>query len=96
MKTLVSVCALMVMLLGGGRVLAGAETGYLDITSDPPGAKIVIDEKDTGSATPQAHLPLAAGHHKLLLITPDGAHRRGLGFTVEAGQTTKLTIHLAS
>jgi hypothetical protein len=110
MKTLLSLCALTAMLLAGGQGFArstaqaptppqptaDADTGYLDIASDPQGAKILIDDRDTGKATPQSHLPLPAGHHKLMLVTPDGAHRRGIGFTVEAGQTTKLTIHLAS
>jgi hypothetical protein len=75
---------------------ADADTGYLDIASDPQGAKILIDDRDTGKTTPQSHLPLPAGHHKLVLVAPDGAHRRSIGFTVEAGQTTKLTVHLAS
>jgi hypothetical protein len=115
MKTLLSVCALMAMMLGAEKGFArstgqaapvaprsvaslgaDADTGYLDIASDPQGAKILIDDRDTGKTTPQSHLALAAGHHKLVLITPDGAHRRGIGFTVEAGQTTQLTIHLAS
>jgi hypothetical protein len=84
MKTLLSVCALAAMLLSSGRGSAEGDTGYLDIASDPQGAKILIDDKDTGRTTPQSHLPLAVGHHKLLLVTPDEKHRRGLGFTVEA------------
>jgi len=71
-----------------------ADTGYLDVASDPP-AKIAIDGADTGQVTPQSHVPLKAGHHKLGLVTLDGAHSRTIGFTVQAGQTTKLTVHLA-
>jgi len=74
---------------------AQADTGFLDIASDPP-ATIAIDGNDTGKVTPQPRLELKAGHHKLTLVTLDGAHARTIGFTVEAGQTTKLTIHLAS
>lgn len=74
---------------------ADADTGFLDVTSDPP-AKIFVDEADTGKTTPAQHLPLKAGHHKLKLVTPDGARNRTIGFTIEAGQTTKLSIHLAS
>jgi hypothetical protein len=72
-----------------------ADTGYLDVTSDPP-AKVFVDDADTGKTTPAAHLPLKAGHHKLTLVTSDGAHKRTIGFTIDAGQTTKLSIHLAS
>jgi hypothetical protein len=72
-----------------------ADTGYLDVTSDPP-AKVLVDDVDTGKTTPAQHLPLKAGHHKLTLVTPDGAHKRTIGFTIDPGQTTKLSIHLAS
>jgi hypothetical protein len=72
-----------------------AETGWLDVASDPS-AEILVDEVDTNKATPQTHMPLKAGHHKLTLVTKDGAHKRSIGFNVTAGQTTKLTIHLSS
>ena len=72
-----------------------AETGYLDISSDPP-AKVLVDDIDTRKTTPVQHLPLKVGHHKLTLVTADGAHARTIGFTVETGQTTKLHVHLTS
>jgi hypothetical protein len=72
-----------------------AETGWLDVASDPS-AEILVDDADTNKATPQTHMPLKAGHHKLTLVTKDGAHKRSIGFNVTAGQTTKLTIHLSS
>jgi hypothetical protein len=78
-----------------GQRAADADVGYLDIASDPPGATILIDDRDTGKTTPQPKLALPAGHHKLTLVRPGGT-RRSIGFKVEAGQTTKLTIHLAS
>ena len=106
--SLVAACALAALVVSGeaaaarGLVLqpaehrvADADTGFLDVTSDPP-AKILVDEVDTGKATPAQHLPLKIGHHKLTLVTPDGAKKRTIGFTIEAGQTTKLSIHLAS
>jgi hypothetical protein len=75
---------------------AGAETGtgFLDVSSDPP-AKILIDDTDTGKVTPQPHLELKVGHHKLTLVRLDGGHSRSLGFTIAAGQTRKFTLHLA-
>jgi hypothetical protein len=72
-----------------------AEVGFLDITCDPP-ARILIDDADTGKVTPQPHVEIQAGHHKLTLVTLDGAHSRTFGFTVEAGKTRKFTVHLAS
>jgi len=72
------------------------DSGYLDVGSDPPGAKILIDDTDTGKTTPQTQMPLKVGHHKLTVVTADGAHSRTIGFTVAAGQTTKLTVHLSS
>jgi hypothetical protein len=105
MKKLLVACALTAALLTGARArgwaqtradrAAETDTGFLDVSSDPP-AKIAIDGADTGKVTPQGHLELKAGHHKLTLVTLDGARSRSIGFTVEAGQTTKLTIHLAS
>ncbi len=107
MRTLFVACTLLVAL---SAILCGAapqadaaradradqaDAGYLDVASDPA-AKIVIDGTDTGKVTPQSHLELKTGHHKLTLVTLDGAHSRTIGFNVEAGQTTKLTIHLAS
>jgi len=72
-----------------------AQTGWLDVASDPS-AEILVDDVDTNKATPQTHMPLKAGHHKLTLVTKDGAHKRNIGFNVTVGQTTKLTIHLSS
>jgi hypothetical protein len=78
-----------------GRIEQKASTGFLDIESDPP-AKITIDDADTGKVTPQPHLELPEGHHRLTLVTKDGAHKKTIGFSIKAGETTKLTLHLAS
>jgi hypothetical protein len=93
--TSAGVAALSPVARAGDALRADHETGYLDVSSDPP-ARIHIDDADTGKTTPAQHLPLKAGHHKLTLVTADGAHKRTIGFTVEAGQTTKLSIHLTS
>lgn len=71
------------------------DTGFLDISSDPP-AKIAIDDADTGKLTPQPHLELKVGHHRLTLVTQDGTRKRTIGFNILPGETTKLTLHLAS
>jgi hypothetical protein len=103
MKRVLPIRAMAAALLAGIAVHAwcgvaradDAETGWLDVASDPP-AEILVDEADTNKVTPQTHMPLKAGHHKLTLVTKDGAHKRSIGFNVTAGQTTKLTIHLSS
>jgi hypothetical protein len=105
MKDLLSTCALVAGLLSGawglerpaqGSGIAGdGEMGFLDVSSEPSGAKILIDDADLGQATPQHHLPVHSGHHRLTLVAADGAHKLSIGFTVESGQTKKLTLYLA-
>jgi hypothetical protein len=86
---------------GSARAAPAAEPtgdtdmGFLDVSSEPTGAKILIDDADLGQTTPQHHLPVRVGHHRLTLVTSDGAHKLTVGFTVEAGQTKKLTLYLA-
>ena len=104
MRTLLSTCVLAAQLLAGvaafGRSLAvtdrAADTdmGFLDVSSEPSAAKILIDDADIGQTTPQHHLPVRAGHHRLTLVTSDGARKLAVGFSVEAGQTKKLTLYL--
>jgi hypothetical protein len=105
MRTLLTMCVLVGALLATGRARAApagpgeradqTDTGVLDVTSDPP-AHVFIDDVDTKTVTPQTHLELKAGHHKLTLVTLDGSRKRTLGFNVETGQTTRLSIHLSS
>ncbi len=71
-----------------------ARDGILDVASDPA-AKILIDAVDTGKVTPERHLSVRPGRHKLTLVTLDGRHQRTLGFAIEAGETRKFTVHLA-
>lgn len=72
---------------------AESDVGFLDVSSDPSSAKILIDDVDVGQTTPQHHLPVQAGHHRLTLVTADG-HKLTVGFTVESGKTKKLTLYL--
>jgi hypothetical protein len=103
MRTLLTIYTLVGALLGLPAAHAAADVagraeqkdaGFLDIGSDPP-ARVIIDDADTKTVTPQPHLELAAGHHTLTLVTLDGARRRTIGFKVEPGKTTKLTILLS-
>jgi hypothetical protein len=88
---------LLAVAVGLASVVASADTdtGFLDVSSEPSGAKILIDDADLGQSTPQHHLPVHAGHHRLTLVTADGAHKLSVGFSVDAGQTKKLTLYLA-
>jgi hypothetical protein len=105
MKALLSTCALVATLLTSavgaalptaiGDRAAGIDSGFLDVSSDPSSAKILIDDVDVGQATPQHHLAVNAGHHRLTLVTSNGAHKLTVGFSVEAGQTKKLTLYLS-
>jgi len=103
MRSLVAAVVLGASLVAGASRAAGIEwppaaetdVGFLDVSSDPP-AKILIDDADIGKLTPQTHYPVRAGHHKLTLVTVDGARTRSFGFTVEAGKTRKFTVYLAS
>jgi hypothetical protein len=71
------------------------DSGFLDVSSEPSGAKILIDDADLGQTTPQHHLPVKTGHHRLTLVAADGSRKLTVGFTIEAGQTKKLTLYLA-
>src|ERR1700733_657263 len=103
MRTLLAMCAVVaaIVCITGSPAAASlgdragqSDSGFLEVASDPP-ARVLIDDVDTKTVTPQAHLELKAGHHKLTLITLDGARKRTIGFKIEAGETTTLTIHLS-
>jgi hypothetical protein len=103
MRTLLALCTAVATLVGTNGLLAAApagdragqnDIGFLQVASDPP-AHVLIDDADTKTVTPQPHLELKAGHHKLTLVTLDGLKKRTIGFNIESGQTTTLTIHLS-
>lgn len=59
-------------------------TTALSVNSDPPGASIEIDGRDTNKVTP-AQIPVAEGDHKIVLRL-DGYHSAGTQATVTKGQ----------
>jgi hypothetical protein len=91
---LLALCAMAAALLGNvAQRPEPPEFGFLDVESEPA-AEIAIDGGGTGLWTPQHHLPLLVGHHRMTLLR--AGHRPSTyGFTVQPGATTRLTIHLA-
>ncbi len=86
---------LAVLWTGVGVVLADdAHIGWLDVTTSNPvePAHVFIDDAGTNLVTPQKHLPLVEGHHKLTLRTDDG-RSSSIGFSVTAKTTTSLVLH---
>jgi hypothetical protein len=59
-------------------------TTALSVTSDPPGASIEVDGRDTGKVTP-AQIPVAEGDHKIVVYL-DGYHNAQTLATVDRGQ----------
>ena len=71
----------------------GGDTGFLSVVSTPP-AKVFVDDKDTGLTTPVVKKELPAGPHRLTLVSADGSVKRSLGFTINAGKETKLSVNM--
>jgi hypothetical protein len=86
---------LAVLVTGVGVVLAQpSNIGWIDVTTSNPvePAAIFVDDAGTNLITPQTHMPLVAGHHTVTLTTPDG-RSSSIGFSLAAGQTTKISLH---
>ena len=67
--------------------------GYLRIGSKP-WARIIVDGKDTGLVTPQTHLRLNAGTHKVTLTNPQFGVNDTFAIDVKAGQTETIVKDL--
>jgi hypothetical protein len=64
-------------------------TTAFSVTSDPPGASIEIDGKDTGKVTP-AQIPVAEGGHKIV-VRMDGYHSQQTTKEVAKGQVVDFS-----
>ncbi len=111
MATLLAVCAVSVALLLGGAAWASgadasvrsdagakADTGTLELKSNPPGAEIFIDGGRQSYGQTPATVTLSAGQHQLTLKSPspkDFKDRAPLTITIMAGKPTRLSIDLA-
>jgi len=78
---------------GEGAPVELAETGRLQIISDPPGATVTVDGVQRGTS-PLAVEALDPGEHKVVLQNLGRTHRRTV--LVESGATASLVITNAS
>lgn len=76
-------------------VTSPTTTGTLDLSSIPPGAKIIIDGADQGKVTPQIIQFIAIGIHSLKL-TLSGYKDYNITFTINSGLVTVLKPTLTS
>jgi len=79
-----------------GRPVVGsvvANTGRLEIETQPAGARILIDGKAAGES-PVALDGIPAGRHTVTFVTPSGSVKRTI--RIEAGRTTKLDVPIFS
>ncbi len=70
-----------------GRGTAPGAAGRLRVTSDPPGARVLVDGRDRG-ATPLDLDDLRTGTHAVVLQSASGTIRRSV--SIKAGATTEL------
>ena len=67
--------------------------GSIEITTNPPGAKIFLDGTDTGYITPHTLINLLAGTHIIKLTLTDYLNYSNV-INVIANQTVKLSLNL--
>ena len=70
-----------------------ANTGRLEIETQPAGARILLDGKPAGES-PVALDGIAAGRHTVTFVTSSGSVKRAI--RIEAGRTTKLDVPIFS
>lgn len=52
--------------------LGTAQAQTIDVTSEPPGARIFVDQKDIDRTTPVEKLTVTPGQHNVEVVFPDG------------------------
>lgn len=73
------------------ELVALTTIGSLEISSDPSGARVYIDDADSKRTTPATILSLAAGDHTYKLVLSGYKEISGI-FTIESGKAT--TVHI--
>ncbi|HEU5452305.1 MAG TPA: protein kinase [Terriglobales bacterium] len=76
-----------------GEAAAGTSKGYLEVTSDPAGAAIVVDGQPSGQVTPNK-IEVNAGPHRVVLQL-SGYGAETVLVNVGVGQTLNLTPKLS-
>ena len=69
---------------------SAARAGFLTINS-LPWSRVRLDGKVVGN-TPLLKRPVAAGHHRVELLAPDGAVRRRFQVVVQRGKHRSFTF----
>jgi hypothetical protein len=70
-----------------------ANTGRLEVETQPAGARILLDGKPAGES-PVALDGIAAGRHTVTFVTSSGSVKRAV--RIEAGRTTRLDVPIFS
>jgi hypothetical protein len=70
-------------------VLEEYPSGFLRVTSNPPGAAITLDSMDTGEVTPFIFSSIPIGLHSVE-VTVNNASRKFPEITVNAVEVTKI------
>ena len=79
---LFSILLVAIFISGCGSILHG-KLGFVDIKTNPTGAKILIDGKDTGKITPYTFGNLSIGNHVIELIYGE----------MKYAETTEISIY---
>jgi tetratricopeptide (TPR) repeat protein len=88
-----------VVLPGGGTLKLDvplhprSSAGLLNVSSDPTGARVVVDGKELGTASPALEVALAAGSH-VLTASHDGYDDAKLALVMAPGATRDVTVAL--
>ena len=88
---------ILALLLGGAGLLAGCGSeppapGDLVVTSEPPGADIMLDGEDTGQSTPHTFADLEGGVTHTVSVSLDGWNVQPGSRTVEVPFGSKVTV----
>ena len=82
------------LLISGCSTILFGPSGYIEVTTDPSGAKIFLDGKDTGKISPDTLKNISAGNHIIEVILSD---MKGTKIAeVTAYQTTNINIEFYS
>jgi hypothetical protein len=89
-RTLTAVTAIAALLLGSGCTAYGLSRTAVSFASEPPGARVVVDKKDSGFVTPcRLSLPSDDDNHKVEILMSGYAP---VTFHVEHGRKANVVL----